>query len=139
MSEETFHLEILTPTKPILDRVVTSAEFQTTRGLMEVRQGHAALVAVLDIGKVTIGEESGSSFSVAVHGGILKIEKDKVMVLASEGELPESIDLDRAKEALEKASVPREEIDAEDVGAMARAKLRAETRIEVFQAHKENR
>lgn len=144
---ENFRLEILTPSKVILDQEVSAAEFQTSRGLMEVRSGHASLVAVLEIGQVRLEFPSGPGYAVAVHGGILKIEDDTVLVLASEGEHPENIDLERSKEALERAKAAlaagagaasdHEKIEPDEVQTLIRARLRAEARIESFQSYKD--
>jgi F-type H+-transporting ATPase subunit epsilon len=63
---------------------------------------------------------------VAVHGGFFSVDSDNVNVIAGTAELAESIDVERAKAAMERAKAASED----DVEA-ASALKRAETRISV--------
>jgi F-type H+-transporting ATPase subunit epsilon len=67
--------------------------------------------------------------AAAVHGGFVEVANDRVIVLSDVAELAESIDVDRARRARQRAE-ERLAADADDEDAHA-ALLRATTRLEV--------
>ncbi|MNJ60063.1 ATP synthase epsilon chain [compost metagenome] len=50
-----------------------------------------------------MAKSGGNTTTIAVHGGFVEVQKDKVIVLAESAELPEAIDVDRAVAARERA------------------------------------
>jgi F-type H+-transporting ATPase subunit epsilon len=70
----------------------------------------------------------GRVADIAVHGGFVEVSGNKVSILSDAAELGENIDVDRARQAKERAETAlRHEHDAEAVSALARshARLRA--------------
>ncbi|WP_172196360.1 F0F1 ATP synthase subunit epsilon [Saccharibacillus qingshengii] len=130
----TFLLEIVTPERLIYSGNVTSIIAKSVEGDMGVLPGHVATVAPLQIGALTV-QHDGKRSHIAVHGGFLEVRRDKVVVLAESAELPESIDVDRARAALERAELRIESIKMhQDEIDHRRAELalkRAMTRIGV--------
>nr|WP_216671589.1 F0F1 ATP synthase subunit epsilon [Saccharibacillus qingshengii] len=127
-------LEIVTPERLIYSGNVTSIIAKSVEGDMGVLPGHVATVAPLQIGALTV-QHDGKRSHIAVHGGFLEVRRDKVVVLAESAELPESIDVDRARAALERAELRIESIKMhQDEIDHRRAELalkRAMTRIGV--------
>ena len=111
------------------DRTVWSGEAvmviaRTSDGEMGVLSGHAPVLGVLVEGAVQIRQTDEQVVIAAVHGGFLSIADNVVAILAEQVELAEDIDVERARQALERASGQTE--DDEDGPA---ARLRAEARI----------
>lgn len=147
MSDDVLHLKILTPTKQLFDSEVAAFQVATTRGLVDVLPGHAEMVSVLDIGTAHVTFPGDLGYGLALHGGIMRIhpgprgqagqalEPDTVVVLASEAEHPEAIDLERAKAALERATEALgDAADPAERAQVTRDQLRAEARIAAFKS-----
>ena len=98
---------------------------RTVDGDLGVLPGHALLLAELADGVVTIRTTDGESVVAAVHGGFISVDADGVSLLAESAELAEEIDVERARQALERAEG---EGDANDAG-LSTAQRRAETRL----------
>ncbi|NGZ76151.1 F0F1 ATP synthase subunit epsilon [Saccharibacillus alkalitolerans] len=130
----TFLLEIVTPERLIYSGQVTSITAKSVEGDLGVLAGHIATVAPLQIGALTVHHD-GKRSHIAVHGGFLEVRRDKVVVLAESAELPESIDVDRARAARERAELRLEsgKMHADEIDHR-RAELalkRAMTRLDV--------
>ena len=111
------------------DRTVWSGEAgmviaRTTEGEIGVLPGHAPVLGVLVEGAVQIRQTDDQVVVAAVHGGFLSIADNTVAILAEQVELAADIDLERARQALARATG---ETDDDDDGPAARQ--RAEARI----------
>jgi len=95
---------------------------RTVDGDLGVLPGHALLLAELADGVVTIRSTDGESVVAAVHGGFISVDADGVSLLAESAELAEEIDVERARQALERA-------DADGGDGLSTAQRRAETRL----------
>ena len=86
--------------------------------------GHARFVGALDIATVTIRAAAGDEL-VAVHGGFVEVSNDTVTILSDVAELSSQIDVERAREAMDKADESvRSSHDVEAEGAARRAHVR---------------
>jgi len=130
----TFLLEIVTPERLIYSGEVTSIIAKSVEGDLGILPGHISMVAPLQIGALTVQHDKKRSH-IAVHGGFLEVRRDKVVVLAESAELPERIDVDRARAARERAELRIESSKMhQDEVDFRRAELalkRAMTRIDV--------
>ncbi len=102
MAEKTFNLQIISPTRIFFDGDATMVEMKTTEGEIGVLAGHIPLTAILEPGVLKIHQEDGIK-EAALHDGFVEIQKSKVTVLAESCEWPDEIDVERAKEAMERA------------------------------------
>jgi F-type H+-transporting ATPase subunit epsilon len=144
---ETLELEILTPGKQIFSGEVASLSLESERGLIEVHPGHAAMVALVGIGVVNLVFPGDFGFGVAVHRGIMKVEPGndeqphRVQILASEGEHPEQIDIERAEQALERAedSSRLSKMEKNLLHQIFRDRLRAEARIDAYKSFRRSK
>ncbi len=72
-------------------------------GEMGILAGHAPLLSTLDLGVIRV--KSGSDEQVfTVTGGFIEVQPDLVTVMADAAENVEDIDIQRAKDAMERAS-----------------------------------
>nr|WP_305121049.1 F0F1 ATP synthase subunit epsilon [Saccharibacillus sp. JS10] len=127
-------MEIVTPERLVYSGEVTGIIAKSVEGDLGVLPGHISMVAPLQIGPLTV-KHDGKRSHIAVHGGFLEVRREKVVVLAESAELPESIDVDRARAAKERAEMRIESSKThQDEVDFRRAELalkRAMTRIDV--------
>ncbi|MDD7403825.1 MAG: F0F1 ATP synthase subunit epsilon [Butyribacter sp.] len=102
MADKTFNLQIISPTRIFFDGDVTMVEMKTTEGEIGVLAGHIPLTAIIEPGVIKIRQEDEVK-EAALHDGFVKIQKDNVVILAESCEWPDEIDVERAKEAKERA------------------------------------
>ena len=102
---------------------------RTSEGEIAFLPGHVPFLGALGIGVVRILLPQEGEQAAAVHGGFVEVANDRVIVLSDVAELAESIDVDRARRARQRAE-ERLAADADDEDAQA-ALLRATTRLEV--------
>jgi F-type H+-transporting ATPase subunit epsilon len=94
--------------------------------------GHAPFVGALGTGVITIRPSSGrADEKVACHGGFVEVsgagEHTTVTILSDVAELASQIDVQRAREAKDRAELAlRHEHDAEIEAALRRAHVRLE-------------
>jgi F-type H+-transporting ATPase subunit epsilon len=91
--------------------------------------GHANFIGALAVHPVRV-LSNGSEMVVAVHGGFVEVSNDRVTVLSDVAELPEHIDVDRARRAKEAAEGRVRDSSGDDEEAAA-ALERAVIRLEV--------
>jgi len=127
----TFELSVVTPERNLLEeKKVERVALRGKEGEMGILHDHSPLVTALGIGimRAKIGKEF-KRVSIS-GGGFLEILPQKVTILADVAEFPEEIDVERAREAKERAE-KRLEGEKEVNFARARAALmRALTRLE---------
>jgi len=98
---------------------------RTPDGEIAFLSQHAPFVGTLDIAPVRVIEVGGGEVKAAVHGGFVEVRDDKVSVLSDVAELPDQIDVERARRAKEQAEQRlREGDDPEAEAALRRANLR---------------
>jgi F-type H+-transporting ATPase subunit epsilon len=103
---------------------------RTTDGEIAFLTGHAPLVGALGIGVVRIKLADGSERMAAVHGGFVEVRDNRVSILSDVAELPEQIDVDRARQAKDEAERRLsqggldDEAEAEAIAALRRAEVR---------------
>ncbi|MCD2196946.1 F0F1 ATP synthase subunit epsilon [Actinomycetospora endophytica] len=102
-----------------------TAEFvfaRTSVGEIGILPRHEPLIAQLvDAGMVRIDPSDGESVRVAVFGGFLSMDGEKLTILAEEAELGDQIDVSAAQQ-------DRDRADTDDAAGRA-AKARAEARL----------
>ena len=126
MADESNQLRVrlVTPERVLFDAAASAVELPSKSGYMEVLFGHAPLLAELGAGDVVIhgGQpDSGSASSVSgdsrynVNWGFVEVLPDRVTILANDALKPEEIDVQRAKEQLERGQKDwREAGDSEE-------------------------
>ena len=128
MADE-FSLVIVTPSSMAFEGEVRSVLAPGTDGYFEVLIGHVPMLTSLQPGLLTIRNEDGRT-QYTVSGGFVEVLRSRVTVLAETIEEVSAIDVERARQAEERAR-QRLESDEEGVDAdRAKASLnRALNRI----------
>lgn len=128
-----FEVKILEPDGPVFSGTVTGIKLPGTEGSFEILFNHASLMSALEIGVITVKNDSKEDF-YAVSNGFVEVHDNKVTVLVESAEHKDEIDLTRALEskrrAEERLGASRDTIDL----ARAEAALkRALNRIKLAQ------
>jgi len=89
-------LEIVTPEKRVLDASVDSVTIPTASGEAGILPNHAPLISALKPGLLSYTIK-GSVEKLAVAGGFVEVNSNKVAILADSAETAEDIDVDAAK------------------------------------------
>lgn len=112
---KTIKVSVVTPDGPVYESDVEMVITKAKSGELGILPGHIATVAPLEITSIRL-KKDGKFEYIAVSGGILEVRPDQVTILAQAAEKAESIDIDRALLAKERAeqrlqSTHREEVD----------------------------
>jgi len=89
---------------------------------------HAAFLGLLDIWPLKIYLVDETVEHVAVHGGVVEVSQNRVLILSDEAELRDHIDVEQARRDVEEAERRLMETDDADCEAQLR---RAHVRLQV--------
>ncbi len=134
----TIKLEIVSPDKVVYAADIEMLIVRATDGELGVLPHHAPLVTGLVPHAMRI-KIDGEEKLVAVGGGFMEVQPEKISVLASVAELPEDIDEERASQSMARAKKRIEDYKAgvEDINIIrAEASLkRAAARLTALGKH----
>ncbi|NLZ28348.1 MAG: F0F1 ATP synthase subunit epsilon [Firmicutes bacterium] len=99
----TLKLEVVTPQNKVLVEEVESVVAPGSEGYLGVLIGHAPLLTTLGPGVLFYRKAGEDRKLMAVSGGFMEAGPDKVIVLADTAELPDDIDVERARRSKERA------------------------------------
>jgi F-type H+-transporting ATPase subunit epsilon len=75
-------LEILTPDKKVFEGEVNSVTVPGTMGSFEILNNHAPIISTLEDGKLIVRSQAAKEEVYLIHGGVVEVSNNKVMVLA---------------------------------------------------------
>ena len=120
-------VELVSPERILFSGEAEMVIARTSGGDIAFLTGHAPFVGVLGIGVVTIQLTGSQREHAAVHGGFVEVRDNRVIILSDVAELSDHIDVERAREAQERAEERlRADHDAEAEAALRRAHVRLE-------------
>src|ERR1700691_48857 len=97
---DTLLLQLVSPERMLVEEQVTEAQIPALNGFIGVLPGHAPLVSELMAGGVLSYQTAGGEKVLAVFGGFVEVQPDRVRVLADAAEPKEEIDLKAAQDQL---------------------------------------
>jgi F-type H+-transporting ATPase subunit epsilon len=100
---DVLELEIATPERQLVREEVTDVQLPGKNGYMGILPGHAALLGQLGTGFLSY-TSGGRKRYLSVQGGFVEVLPDHVRVLANAAERAEEIDLERARQDLQRAN-----------------------------------
>lgn len=125
-----FKLEIITPEKKFFDGETEQIIVRTTVGDVGILNGHEPYCAALGIGQMRIMVD-GKLRHAATSGGIIKVSREKTVVLVDSCEWADEIDVNRAQTAKDTAEQRMKSAESDRQLKMAEYKLkRALNRID---------
>ena len=98
----TFTLSIVTPEHILFEEEVESIIVPGALGYLGVLANHAPLITPIEPGRLTVRKSSSTEIIMAISGGFLEVSHNKATVLADAVEYADEIDLERAKQSLER-------------------------------------
>ncbi len=117
----TFRLHVMTQERTVVSTEVEYVQLPGADGTFGILRGHVSMLAPLEIGILEFGPLKGKRRKIALGGGFMEMDGNKLTVLADTAELAEEIDILRAEQAKERAerrlAERREDVD------FARARL----------------
>ena len=96
-------LEIISPEKKVYTGKVKSVTIPGTKGNFQVLYNHAPLISTFDIGIIKLVLSDDSTRIYTTSGGSTEVLDNKVLILSDTVEPIESIDIERAMRAKERA------------------------------------
>ncbi|NGP86924.1 F0F1 ATP synthase subunit epsilon [Fodinibius halophilus] len=127
-----FKAQILTPEGSLFDEEVTGVRVPGEMGSFEIKTLHANIISSLEVGEILVRKATGEEQQFAVTGGFVEVVDNKLTLLAEAAELVEEIDVERAKDAKERAKERLEADDSDIDKERARKALkRAENRLKL--------
>ena len=131
-----FKLSVITPEKIVYDKEAISVNAPGTLGYFEILQNHAPFITSLQPGKLEITDDKNNKLIYAISGGMLEMYKNECTVLGDAIEAPEEIDINRAKEAKNRAEKRIAEHEKGiDLDRAKNALHRANNRIHIYQKY----
>ncbi len=128
---DTFEFEIVTPEKLVVRDVAEEMQIPARNGYIGVLPGHAPLITELAVGEITY-RNAGTTSILSVAWGFAEVLPNKVTILAESAEKPEEIDVERAREARQRAEERLQGGQSDtDYERALNALRRAETRLDV--------
>ena len=115
------------------DRLVWSGEAKsvlarTTEGDVGILPNHAPMLSLMVDGIVDVTTADGETWIAAVDAGFLSVANNRISVLSEHAEMSHDIDLEKARQELERAHAAGENDDdaeAKAARAWAEARIRA--------------
>jgi F-type H+-transporting ATPase subunit epsilon len=104
MANDTFTLEVVTPTRQVVRETVTEAQIPVLGGYIGVMPGHTPLLAELGVGELTY-HVGNKEFSCTAFNGFVEVLADRVIVLADSAERANEIDVARAQTSRDAARI----------------------------------
>ncbi len=121
----TFHLRVSTPDGMIFDDDVVSLRARMIDGDVGILANHSDYVSAVGEGEAVIHMADGTVHKAACMGGMLSVFENNAHLIATTFEWADDIDLERAKQAKERAEQRLRDAqeDRQEV-LLAQAKLR---------------
>jgi len=125
---ETLRLEVVTPSRRVLEGRATEVRIPGALGELGVLPGHTPLLTSLGTGEVSWidGNKTGR---LVVQGGFAEIQPDAVTVLASIAETVDEIDVETARTTLAEAQEKLKTVAADEFEEIDSQVRLAEARI----------
>jgi F-type H+-transporting ATPase subunit epsilon len=95
-------LQLVSPERVLVEEQVEEVQIPALNGYMGVLPGHAPLLSELMPGGVLTYRAGASEKVLAVYGGFVEVEPDRVRILADFAERREEINVEEARAQLSK-------------------------------------
>jgi F-type H+-transporting ATPase subunit epsilon len=127
----TFQLLIITPKQKVFDGPINLLNVMTSAGQLGILARHTPLLTVVQTSALHLVEGKKTTY-YATSGGVMSVQRDKVLLLLDTIERADQIDIDRAKASLQRAENRLKQKDEKVEDLRVRAAItRALNRIQV--------
>ncbi|BAC14930.1 F0F1 ATP synthase subunit epsilon [Oceanobacillus iheyensis] len=98
----TLEVSVVTPGGPVLEESFEMVVCKAETGEIGILPGHIPLVSPLQISAVRLKKGNDTKY-LAISGGFMEVQPEKVTILAQSAETASDINVQRAKEAKDRA------------------------------------
>ncbi len=104
-------IRVVSQNRPLFEGEAFSINVPSKEGKITILPQHSELISLLDIGELTINQDSSQDKTqILVNGGLLYVRNDEVLVLADDATMPHELTKHEIEEAIKNAM---EEISGE--------------------------
>ncbi|MBX3007842.1 MAG: F0F1 ATP synthase subunit epsilon [Melioribacteraceae bacterium] len=96
-------VEIITPSSTVFKGTAKSVSVPGSLGNFQILFNHAPILSSLDIGKIKIVDMNDKSIEFATSGGTVEVNNNHVLIVVDSAENKDDIDIERAREAFNRA------------------------------------
>ncbi len=122
MDQQKLTVELITPERSLVTETgVDQLVAPSVDGQVTILPRHAPLLTILDPGVVLVRRD-GADEVLAVSGGFLQVQENRVTILADASERSGEVDRERAERA--RAEAERQISEAQDFDSMLEARIR---------------
>ena len=75
-------LEIIAPDQKLYSGEVDLVQVPGSKGSFEILRNHAPIISTLEQGRIKIVDQKGSTTFFDVHGGVIEVKNNKIIILA---------------------------------------------------------
>lgn len=123
-------VDILTPERQVVHSQADSVVVPAADGELGILSHHAPLVAELQAGQIRMRTGDDVQY-FAVSGGFVEVQNNHVVVMAETAEMAHEIDVERARQAVERAKAELRTPGTVDMALVEAALRRALARLHV--------
>ena len=116
---QTMQFQLVSPERMLVDEQVSEVQVPAAEGYLGVMPGHAPLLSELKAGGVLTYRAGGGENTLAVYGGFVEVQADRVRVLADAAEFGSEIDAEKARQRLAEATKAMEKPVGDCVAELA--------------------
>jgi len=96
-------LEIVTPFGKTLTEEISSCVVPGVKGQFQVLKNHAAVISNISVGSIKVKKLEKNEIFIATSGGFCEVRDNAVKIIVESAEISDSIDVNRALKAKERA------------------------------------
>jgi F-type H+-transporting ATPase subunit epsilon len=123
---DSLHVELVAADRTVWSGEASMVIARTTEGDIGVLPNHAPTLSLMVDGVVEVNTAEGEVWVAAVDAGFLSVAENRVSVLSEHAEMSHEIDLEKARQDLERAQTAGEhEEEAAEAVRRAQARIRA--------------
>jgi F-type H+-transporting ATPase subunit epsilon len=132
MSDASMRVELVAADRLVWSGEATQVIARTTEGDVGVLPNHAPMLSLMVDGVVDVTTTDGETWIAAVDAGFLSVAGNRISILAEHAEMAHDIDLEKARQDLERA---QEAGENSDDAAEAASRAWAQARIRAAENH----
>ena len=131
--KEPFKLTILTPLKTLYRGSAIKLNLKNLKGGFQILHNHIPMISSVETNITEFQTENGEMKRLFTSKGIVRVERNKVILICESGEWPEDINFERAESAKERSEdrLKNKSNNEIDIKRAEAALLRAITRLKL--------
>ena len=132
MADQHLQVEVVAADRLVWSGEATMVLARTTEGDVGILPNHAPMLSLMVHGMVDVTTADGETWVAAVDAGFLSVAGNRISILAEHAEMAHDIDLEKARQDLERA---QEAGENSDDAAEAASRAWAQARIRAAENH----